>query len=137
MRIWAVILIVVAMASMSFGQSRQAKIKLHKSPEAMRQGIAKQVPIGRDILAVQRIMEANRFACEPIKDGSFTIGTEEKPGIEFKKIDFLLCTRKRNALAGFIDPRRLFHMREWDIAFVQKGGVVTDILVYVGWFCDL
>ncbi len=137
MKISAVALIVVAMTSISFGQSGQIKVKMHKNPEAMKKGIAKLIPIGTDILVVQRIMEANEFAFHPIKDSSFIMGTEGKPGREFKNIDFLSCKRKKYALAGFVDPRLLFHMREWDIAFVQKGCVVSDILVYVGWFCDL
>ena len=137
MKISTIVLVVFTMSSMGFGQAKQKKIKMHKNPEAIKQEIAKLIPIGSSIAEAERIMEANKFGCELTKGGSFTTGTEDKPDREYQNIDFLSCGRIRYALAGFLDPRRLTCMRMWAIAIVQKDGVVSDILVYVGWYCEL
>jgi hypothetical protein len=137
MKISTIVLIVFTMSSMGLGQAKQKKIKMHKNPKAMKQEIAKLIAIGSSIAEAQRIMEANKFGCELRKGGGITTGTEDKPDREYKNIDFLYCGTIRHALAGFLDPRRLTCMRMWNLAIVEKDGVVSDILVYVGWYCEL
>jgi len=137
MKILIAISIVIALTSAGLAQPRQIKIKLRKNPDAMKSEIERLIPIGTDVSTARRIMEANKFICQPLTNYNFTTGTEDKPGEEYKNVDFLSCELHKSTLAGFINPRRLFYMREWKIAFVKKNDVITDILVYVGWFCDL
>ena len=121
------------MTSFGFGQGKQKKIHLKSNPELMRQELLKLIPIGHDIQEAKRLMEANKFYCEMVKDRNFTTGTEDKPNKEHNNLNFLSCERKRNTL----NPKRLLYLHWWRVAFVQKEDVITDTLVYVGWFSDL
>src|SRR5438128_277975 len=118
------IILILIMTSLTFGQVQPKKIKMHKNPNAMKREIAKQIPIGSSIEDAQRIMEANGFWCVWKRGGSFTEGTEEKPSVEHSDIDFLYCRKVKTLLTDL--PKSLIYMRLWEVAFVQKDGLVSD-----------
>jgi hypothetical protein len=60
-------------------------------------------------------MRANGFRCEPKKNEAF---------LDRTGIDYLYCDRER--AVGLMVGRR------WQVAFVDKGGWVMDILVGTG-----
>ena len=114
-------------ASVLMCQAGEKKMTMHKNAKAMKQEIAKQIPIGSNIKDAKRIMEANGFKCKLEEQGSFAeMGKDERFVRRHDNVDFLYCDKEKG---GFICSRR------WQIAIVHKDDIVSDIFVSISQTC--
>ncbi|MBP7582866.1 MAG: hypothetical protein KBA61_02450 [Spirochaetes bacterium] len=95
--------------------SPEPAIRLADNAEGTRAEILAAIPHGTSIEKATAVMRANGFRCEPRKNAAF---------LERTGIDYLYCDRER--AVGLMVGRR------WQVAFVDKGGWVMDILVGTG-----
>ena len=100
---------------------RQSTWKL-TSREEMRKAVLEHVPLGTNVNAAQKFMEAEGFSCRLERNGSFQEktwwGDHPEP---HSGIDFLRC--KRHQSAGFLMTTF------WSVALVLEGETVSDVLV--------
>ena len=92
-------------------------IELTGNPERDKKIITGILPSGSSAAKAKLEMEKNGFACELMKNSSFS-----ENGKMIKNIDFIYCNRE----AGFPVARR------WQIAIVHKKNIVRDIYVSTG-----
>ena len=112
-------LIPLLLASLTLGQTRPAKIKMHHTAKDMRRELEKQIPIGSSITGAQQILQANGFRCTLKQQQSFVEMTDNKSILEHSNIDFLLCDKSDHLLVN---------TRFWQVAVLHQGGVVVDLL---------
>ena len=112
-------LIVLLVSSLTVGQAQPKKLKMHKDAEAMKQEIAKQIPIGSRITDAQTNLAANGFKCALKEQKSFLETKEDKSIAEHNNLNFLFCEKSESGLSGT-------HL--WQVAVVYQQGIVSDIL---------
>ncbi len=85
--------------------------------------IAHLVPIGSSVSLAKKTMESEGFNCELVQKGEFSeYGDDTKghPINEINNIDYLYCDK---VIKGFISGTR------WQIAFVQRDNIITNVMV--------
>jgi hypothetical protein len=105
----------------------EQKIKMRKKQQAMKQEVAKYIPIGSSIEDAQRILEANGFKCMLREQRSFAEMNYGELVERQENMDFLWCDKEKGSW--------LFCDRRWQVAIVHKNGIVSDIFVSIGLIC--
>ena len=111
------IFLVVLTAVIGCRANRMSSIDLTGGPEHVKKIIARIIPPGSSAARAKTEMEKNGFACELMKNSSFS-----ENGKMIKNIDFIYCSRE----AGFPVARR------WQVAIVHKKNMVRGIYVSTG-----
>lgn len=112
-------LLLLLTTSLTFGQAQPKKIKMHKNAEAMKQEIAKQIPIGSRITDAQTIIGTNGFRCVLKEQKSFLEVKEDNSIVEHNNLNFLFCEKSERVFSST-------HL--WQVAVVHQQGIVSDIL---------
>jgi hypothetical protein len=98
-------------------------------PTNMATTLGDRVPIGTSIADARRFMEHEGFDCRDVADGWFIERTwfgDDEP--KHEGIDFIRCHRSQN-LGIYQGWNSLLMSRNWGVALVHDGHLVTDILV--------
>lgn len=98
-------------------------MKMHKNEKAMKQEIAKQIPIGSTIEDARRIMEANGFKCEMRERESLADKDQDGRIVTHRYLDFLSCGKEK--------PTWWLTERRWQVLLVHEGGIVSEIVVAI------
>jgi hypothetical protein len=120
-------LILLVISPALFSLPVQKQLKMHKNPNAMKQEIAKQIPIGSSIKDAQRVMEANGFKCELMERSAYTEKQDDESVELHENVDFLWCDKETRAW--------LLCLRRWQVAIVHKDGIVSYISVAISLAC--
>jgi hypothetical protein len=101
------------------GCSRGSATRGLKDPSAMKIAVQRIVPTGTSLAQARDAMESEGFKVAAKQNAMFS-----EEGKVHKNIDYLYCDRTE--LAAFPVERR------WQVALVNDGTQVTDILVSMG-----
>lgn len=99
-------------------------------PVVMKAALVEHVPIGTPVSAARRFMESEGFICEPRSNSSFIerrSWSDREP--KHEGIDFLGCHRRESLGVNKYGLGGLLMSRKWNVALVNDGSIVTDILV--------
>lgn len=102
-----------------FGCSRDSATRGLKDPVAMKAALVRIVPPGTSIGKAREAMEHEGFKVTEKRNASFA-----EQGRVHEKIDYMYCDRTETA--SFSIERR------WQVALINDGARVTDILVSMG-----
>ncbi len=117
----AIILMLVSCAC----RNKQDSIPLSSGDrKSVKIEIIKLVPLGSSMQIVKEIMGKEGFECNMLTQTEFSEYGDDTNGNPIsiqKNIDFLLCSKT-------VKPSLLYQVT-WQIAFVSKGDVLSDVLV--------
>jgi hypothetical protein len=108
-------------------QGGRKTILMHSSARASKREILRVVPIGTSIASVKEIMERNGFTCGMKQNANFTeedLREGELVQTEHRALDYLYCEKEQMV--------QMLVVRRWQVALVNRGGVVQDVYVSTG-----
>ena len=91
--------------------------------------LTERIPIGTPVAEAQRFMEREGFECRDHVNGTFIERrhwTDKEPRHE--RLTFIECSRAQS-LGSRKGSSGLLMTRKWDVALVNDGKVVTEILL--------